>query len=54
MDFSDYFDKSGYGRKEFEINWKNGKQDGLERWSYESGQKYYEANWSNGVLTNTE
>jgi TPR repeat protein/antitoxin component YwqK of YwqJK toxin-antitoxin module/RNA polymerase subunit RPABC4/transcription elongation factor Spt4 len=42
------------GQKEQEINWKNGKIDGLSTEWYENGQKSSEANWKgspNGSMT---
>ena len=38
------------GKKRFEVNWKNGKQDGVSTRWYANGQKEYEANYKDGKL----
>ena len=42
-----YFDN---GQKKEEIEYKNGKRNGLEIIWYENGRKRYESEWKNGQL----
>ena len=38
------------GQKELEINYKNGKQDGLEVWWHDNGKKKHEYTYKDGKL----
>jgi antitoxin component YwqK of YwqJK toxin-antitoxin module len=36
------------GQKVLEMNYKDGKLDGVQTWWYENGQKWYEGKYKNG------